>query len=97
MLEPHLAKCMGEKFKHKITAQFRGISPIWTLSLCARDVGGMWMSPTLGYMWMVLHSQPNCCFVFDLLLSGLFLYLFHTDRSGILYTAEPINIHEACT
>ena len=47
MLEPHLAKRTGEKFKHKITAQFRGISPIWTLSLCARDVGGMWMSPTL--------------------------------------------------
>ena len=47
MLEPHLAKRTGEKFKHKITAQFRGISPIWMLSLCARDIGGMWMSPTL--------------------------------------------------
>ena len=46
-LAPNLAKRAGEKFKHKITAQFRGISPIWTLSLCARDVGGMWMSPTL--------------------------------------------------
>ena len=41
MLEPHLAKWTGEKFKHEITAQFRGISPIWTLSLCARDIGRM--------------------------------------------------------
>jgi hypothetical protein len=47
MLEPHLAKGTGEKFKHEITAQFRGINPIWTPSLCARDIGGMWMSSTL--------------------------------------------------
>ena len=40
-------KMYGEKFKHEITAQFRGISLIWTLSLCARDVGRMWMSSTL--------------------------------------------------
>lgn len=36
------------------------------------------------YMRMVLHSQPNRRFVFGLLLSGPFLYLFHADRSGIL-------------
>ena len=47
MLEPHFTKSAGEKFKHEITAELRGISPIWTPSHCARDVGGMWMSPTL--------------------------------------------------
>jgi len=30
MLEPNFAKTTGEKLKHEITAEFRGISPIWT-------------------------------------------------------------------
>ena len=47
MLEPHFAKTAGEKFKHEITGEFRGISLIWTLSHLSRDVGGMWMSTTL--------------------------------------------------
>jgi hypothetical protein len=54
MLEPYFAKNREEKFKHEITAQFCGINPIWTLSHCARDVGGMWMSATLS-------SVPPLC------------------------------------
>ena len=42
-----MAKNRLASFKHDITAQLRGISPIWRLSHRARDVGGMWMSPTL--------------------------------------------------
>ena len=37
-------------FKHDINAQLRCISPIWTLSHSAHDVGGIWMSPTLGVL-----------------------------------------------
>ena len=65
MLEPDLSKSKGTRFKHEITAQLRGISPIWTVSQFAHDVGRMWMSPTLevggsevgvngGKLWLVI-------------------------------------------
>ena len=43
MLEPDLLKKEGAKFKHKITE----IQPDLDMSQYARDVSGMWMSPTL--------------------------------------------------
>ena len=58
MLEPHFTKSAGEKFKHEITAELRGISLIWMLSHCAHDVGGMWMSPTL-LVGLVLVEVPG--------------------------------------
>ena len=43
MLEPDLFKKEGAKFKHEITE----IQPDLDMSQYARDVSGMWMSPTL--------------------------------------------------
>jgi len=50
-----LAKGEVASFKHNITAQMGPISPIWTPSRCARDVGGLWMSPTLVRSGRRLH------------------------------------------
>ena len=43
MLGADLSKSDGARFKHRITAQMRGISLIWMLSQCAHDIGKMWM------------------------------------------------------
>ena len=46
-------------FKHDINAQLRCISPIWTLSHSAHDIGGIWMSPTLVSYRIEMSSKES--------------------------------------
>ncbi|KAF8969653.1 hypothetical protein BDZ97DRAFT_1915197 [Flammula alnicola] len=52
------------------------------------------LEQVVGYMRMVLHSQPNRRFVFGLLIRGEELHIFLGDRTGLLCTDKAINIHK---
>ena len=43
---------------------------------------------------MMLRWQPNCRFVFGLLLCRSALYVLLVDRTSVFYGETPINIHE---
>lgn len=52
------------------------------------------MHQVIKYMRMILHAQPNRRFIFGLLLSGSNFHIFLGDRTGLLYTTLPIDIHK---
>jgi hypothetical protein len=71
--------------------------PVEVKAKNSRDEVSEGLLQLLGYMRQVLREQLDRCFTFGLLFCATDLSVWLSDRSGLLGTAKPINIHDVIT